>query len=537
MRIFPLSLLLLAACDSPTEVDPPAASEEMEIEVEQVGPDPDVVQLAMDGLIDRPELKTVLGEHASGLLSFKLDRIDDGDPTSNFTAIVYDYVDNIAHEIHGDVEDNVGALTLLPGTAPQHPTAEELKAAAEIALAQDVDLADRYLDGSMEFFAPMPGLGRNDDGDRIVHLGIREVFDDTETEREIGAANLSKGTLLRYDDGAPQGVQLSGFTCNPPPTVWGGGSAGAPSSARVVARIAGQEIWSATIVRARGSSGPNGSGVELLDVRYRGEPMLASANLPILNVLYEPGGCGAFLDWQNAENSFQVGPVIREVTNGINVVQWSKTIRELDDDGGDYKGVAIFLDAIHNELVVLSELEAGWYRYISEWRFSPQGALDARFGFSAVQNYCTCRPHTHHSYWRFDPALGTSDNTVEVYDDNTGWVSVDDEAEFHRDEALNREWRVTDPVSGRAIRVTPGGGEDEADDFGIADLWVVADDPDEKFGPWTGLEARHDEYVDGESVDTTDVALWTAGHFLHDDADPTANQTHTVRWTFTAENW
>ena len=43
------------------------------------------------------------------------------------------------------------------------------------------------------------------------------------------------------------------------------------------------------------------------------------------------------------------------------------TILDTGSDAGNFLGVGIYVQGL--EVVVVSEMEAGWYRYISEWRF------------------------------------------------------------------------------------------------------------------------------------------------------------------------
>src|SRR5215210_6319679 len=57
-------------------------------------------------------------------------------------------------------------------------------------------------------------------------------------------------------------------------------------------------------------------------------------------------------------------------------------------------------------------MEAGWYRYISEWRLHTDGTIRPRFGFSAVTDSCVCNVHHHHVYWRLDFDIVTAENNV-----------------------------------------------------------------------------------------------------------------------------
>ncbi len=49
-----------------------------------------------------------------------------------------------------------------------------------------------------------------------------------------------------------------------------------------------------------------GSGIEIRDVFYNGHLVFKRAHAPILNVLYQPGGCGCFRDWSDSEVKFRV---------------------------------------------------------------------------------------------------------------------------------------------------------------------------------------------------------------------------------------
>ncbi|MGK5643340.1 hypothetical protein ACSNOK_34505, partial [Streptomyces sp. URMC 126] len=83
---------------------------------------------------------------------------------------------------------------------------------------------------------------------------------------------------------------------------------------------------------------------------------------------------------------------------------------------GNFRGVAFHHDG--SELRIVSELAAGWYRYISDWRLADDGVIRPRFGFAGVSNPCTCRVHTHHAYWRLDfDIAGAADNRVDEYAD------------------------------------------------------------------------------------------------------------------------
>ena len=192
---------------------------------------------------------------------------------------------------------------------------------------------------------------------------------------------------------------------------------------------------------------------------YRGKEVLRRAHVPILNVRYKNDACGPFRDWQNQENHFKA--------TGANVAPGFKlcpsraeTILESGQDQGNFRGVAIYVDG--EEVVVVSELQAGWYRYISRWRLHADGSIKPRFGFGAVRDSCVCNVHFHHAYWRFDfDIAGAGHNEVGEFNDPPlsgpdKWHTLAHEIRRKRDQAKKRRWRVRNTVAARATRSSLG---------------------------------------------------------------------------------
>jgi hypothetical protein len=204
------------------------------------------------------------------------------------------------------------------------------------------------------------------------------------------------------------------------------------------------------------------------------------------------------------------------------------TVLESGQDHGNFAGVAIYVDG--EEVVLVSELEAGWYRYISMWRLHADGSIRPRFGFGAVENDCVCNRHHHHAYWRFDfDIAGAADDTVQEFNDpplpgsTAKWHTLLHEIRRRRSTARKRAWRVRNRGSDEGYVVTPGPHDGEADDaFGVGDFWALRHRPgqfDDGQGFTTDLTAARahlDRFVNGESIDGTNVVVWYAGHFAHD---------------------
>jgi Cu2+-containing amine oxidase len=183
------------------------------------------------------------------------------------------------------------------------------------------------------------------------------------------------------------------------------------------------------------------------------------------------------------------------------------------------------------EVVLVSEMTAGWYRYISEWRFHADGTIRPRWGFSAIDNPCPCSTHIHHVYWRFDFDIRTSwNNIVEEFNDppifpNTNWHTKWYEIRRPRDPSRDRLWKVSNAATGEGYLLVPGSGDGFSDAYGIGDVWVLKYHPSEiddgqGFTTNPALSQAHlDQFKSpAEPVANTDVVLWYAGHFRHDQA-------------------
>src|SRR5207247_1395302 len=140
-------------------------------------------------------------------------------------------------------------------------------------------------------------------------------------------------------------------------------------------------LWKFLAVRPAASSGTRSSGVELRYVDYRGKRVLYRAHVPILNVHYDNNACGPYRDWQWQEGMIQANGV--DVAPGFRLCNApATTILDTGSDAGNFLGVGIYVQG--QEVVLVSELEAVWYRYISDWRLDRNGTMRPRFGFSAI---------------------------------------------------------------------------------------------------------------------------------------------------------
>src|SRR6266404_1642689 len=234
-------------------------------------------------------------------------------------------------------------------------------------------------------------------------------------------------------------------------------------------------------------------------------------------------------------------PYVQQATaNGVDVAPGFRlcnapatTILDTGSDAGNFLGVAIYVQG--QEVVLVSELEASWYRYISEWRLHANGTIQPRFGFSARTNSCVCNVHHHHPYWRFDFDIRTpGNNRVREYNNppligKSNWHTKTFEIRRPRDPARNRKWRVENTVSGEGYDIIPGPDDGVATlspdwPYPRGDVWFLryhASELDDGVNCTTGgfgcvTEANLDGFVNGEPISDHDVVVWYAGHVTHD---------------------
>ena len=229
------------------------------------------------------------------------------------------------------------------------------------------------------------------------------------------------------------------------------------------------------------------------------------------------------------------------------------TILDTGSDAGNFLGVGIYVQG--SEVVLVSEMEAGWYRYVSEWRLHADGTIRPRFGFTAVENSCVCNIHHHHVYWRFDFDIRTAgNNVVKEFNDPclpglcpAHWHEKAFEIKRPRNPAHKRKWRVENSVTKEAYEIIPGPHDGVATaspdwPFPRGDVWILRYHPNEiddgavAIGP--PYAANFEPWLDGEPIKNQDVVIWYAAHFTHDvRAEPPGEHGHIAGPTLKQVSW
>jgi len=364
--------------------------------------------------------------------------------------------------------------------------------------------------------------------ERALTVGL--LPQDPKWKNEIVGVNMIRETVSRYRDGAPRTANAVQLNCGVTSAGQSTTPAGTPGQFEVVISRGSEEIWRFICIRPSASSGNNRSGIELRDVRFRGKMVLSRANAPILNVQYYQNLCGPFRDWSWQEGMFVAnGTDVPNTNGGIRIcTDEPETVLDNGTDTGNYRGVAIF---DREEVTLVSELNAGWYRYISKWIFHDDGMISPRFGFGATTNSCVCNGHIHHVYWRFDFDVATAANN-SIAELSQG-VLKDMGTESMRQRVSGEEyWKVSNTVSGETVIIRPGPLDGNYDKFGQGDLWLLRshfpteiDDSGQPTGDCSTC-AHLNPMLNSESIAGQDVVVWYGGHWVHDHFDGPSGPNH-----------
>lgn len=521
------------------------------VKIEPFGPKPEAARAIAQALGKHKALQAMLKKTRNRLL--RIDFVEPFEqtkparpkPPSRFRAVYYDYTNNRAVIAAGNISRPAAAQVAESAEQPL-PAQEEFDEAVAI-LMEHSELGAGLRERRMIPYRPMPPLLNDElpDGriQRTLTVGLlpREGMQG----HEIVAVNMIDRKVIRFTPSERGRAPLTSAAHNPICGIAVDANQSTVSSAAgsvwITVTQAGKTLWKFLAVRPAASSGTNGSGVELRYVDYRGKRLLYRAHVPILNVKYNGDACGPYRDWQNQEG--MINAAGSDVAPGFRLCSSpATTILDTGSDTGNYLGVGIYVQG--QEVVVVSEMQAGWYRYISQWRLHTDGTIRPRFGFTAVKSSCVCNVHHHHAYWRFDFDIRTAGgNLVREFNDppifpNTNWHDKNFEIRRPRDSGHKRKWRVLNKSSGEAYDIIPGPNDGVATaspdwPYPRGDVWIIhyrgseIDDGVHSVGP--PYEAGIDPWVNGEAINGADVVVWYGAHFTHDVAnDPPGSFGHIV---------
>jgi hypothetical protein len=508
-----------------------SAEHELRVKTERRGASEEEVQEATHALFEHAAVRKELEGARHRLLSFALTEDEEAKgtrtppPPHNYRATIYDYTNNRTLVAEGRL-DKRESVTLAQFDTQPLPNPEEFREAVEI-LERDRELGPALREYRLIPYAPMPPLIDLElpDGRIERTLAVGLLAGKQRAGHEIVGVNMIKQSVIRFPNRAPAGGLANGSTCGIVAANQGTASRGTPGQVWVTVTQGGTTLWRFLVVRPAASSGTNGSAIELRYVDYRGKRVLYRAHVPILNVRYDADACGPYRDWQYAEGMLQANGT--DVAPGFRLCSSpAQTIMDTGSDVGNFLGVAIYV--VGEEVVLVSELEAGWYRYICEWRLHADGTIRPRFGFSAVQSSCVCNIHHHHVYWRFDFDIDTpGNNVVHEYNNPPLFPPSNTHTKYYeirryRDSSRSRKWQIENAQTHDMYELIPGANDGTADSFGVGDLWVLhyhgneIDDGQSFTTDPVKAMAHLDTFLTGEYIYEQDVVLWYSAHFTHD---------------------
>jgi hypothetical protein len=449
-------------------------------------------------------------------------------PPSVFEMMYYNYATNKAFLVTGELKEPLNMKIMMMNEQP--PTnQEEFNHAVEI-LKKDAKYGPAIGRGEVIPFQPLPPTASGPNNERLVVVGIRSETPGI-SEGLIGVNMTRKQVSGPLENAGYNGMDALSTTCDVPNAsgCWNFIGFGA---VEVVIKDGSDTLWTFHALRPGSSSGNmiTRSGIEVRHVRYKGKMVMWRGHMPILNVKYKNNLCGPYRDWMFEESCFDAVGTQVLGTGFINCSQKPETILEHpNSDGGNFAGVAVWADS--NKVTLISELEAGWYRYITEWRFYEDGVIEPIIGFGATYNTCTCNEHYHHGYWRLDFDVDSYDqNTAEQFEDSSGtWVkikTVSPEEKQYRDSTKTSKWRVKrDNSVYYDIVPGPEDGTATGDAFGKGDLWFLKYNLNELDDNVTciygggclngDVTANISKFMNNEAINNKDVVVWYGVHKTH----------------------
>ncbi len=510
-----------------------------DIKVVPAGPTQAEINQAKARIQRYAKIQNLLKNVKHRFISF--DYVENGDklPT-HFQAVFFDYTNDKTFVATGDF---AGKEKIRVSEADYDPgiNDEEIDAAYRLIKA-DSYYGNLYKQGKIRFYEPMPPIS-DVSGERLVNVGIRDV---SGKGNQIVGVSFKNGKIVHYQGDAPLTAVVHDDTCGPHSADQEFTGPGVAGQYQLTVSQNGAPLWEMLVIRPSASSGTHRSGIELRDVKYKGKTVFKRAHTPVLNVQYDPRpgqlNCGPYRDWQYSEDYFDApaegavdpAPGIRIVADG----KIARTILNTNNDFGNFQGVAIYQQDVGfgKEIVLITEMNAGWYRYMAEYRFAPDGTIRPRYGFGATENACTCARHQHHVYWRFDFDIVNPANKLFQIERGRKFMSPikTEDIRFNRYQT-NRSVLIQNSNGDEAYLLVPNLTDGIANYFHKADFWflkyrsvpggtALANEIDDAYRFYsgectdtTGSCININSFANGESLVDEDVVVWYGASFKHDE--------------------
>ncbi|MEP6925090.1 MAG: hypothetical protein ABI954_11545 [Pyrinomonadaceae bacterium] len=520
------------------------AEKPVDIKIVPVGMSPE----ELDKLKERTERSATVQNELNGasyrLISFGYLETNDKATSGifapqRFRIIFYDYTNERTLVAEGDLSQPEDVRVFEDASKPD-ASVEEFDYAVQI-LQQNSEFGTALKSNTLKTFQAMPPITVSEDNnERLINVGLSSL--DNSTANEVVSVSLKNEKVIRYPSHAPPTSMATPTACGVPDSGQSTTGSGTAGQYQMTVSQNGTTLWEMLVIRPSASSGSRKSGIELRDLKYRGKMVLKRAHSPILNVQYMGGQCGPYRDWQYQEDMFQTAAGSTDPAPGIRILppgSVAKTVLESGTDTGDFRGVAVYTQ--DNETVLVTEMQAGWYRYLMEWRLANDGTIRPRYGFGATDDSCVCFVHNHHVYWRFDFDIVNANNNVFIAERGRKFLTpVTTEAAISRSYQTNRSIVVQNATGDEAYMLVPNLTDGVADTFGKGDFWLLKyknvvggtsfqNEIDDGVNCTTCSTAyiQIAQFLNGESLVNQDSVVWYGAHFIHSDgaslSDPDGN--------------
>ncbi len=288
--------------------------------------------------------------------------------------------------------------------------------------------------------------------------------------------------------------------------------------------------WELCWLKPSKSSGPDGSGLELRNVHFRGVLVIKRAHAPMLFAEYRNGAGGdCYRDWKDEDASFIAEPGVRNIlgtpinfsattscdissapTTSYGACHFQQPGRTMADCNGG--GVAIENLAAGMGFRLTTQYAAAWYQYTARYELLADGNIDAKFGFGNLNGTLNDVTHWHQNYWRFDFDIDGAGN------DTINFAGAPISNEFAAIRTTFGTYSVTDANAGFGYVVSPGANDDtfpanqSGRGFHLVDVIGSAykaneygDRPDNLLGDCT---MNAPAIANSENISQTDVVLY-----------------------------
>jgi len=510
----------------------------LNIKITAWGQNQETIEAAKRRIENSRDVQNILSGTKYRLLEFNYVENEDKARTTqistHFRAAFYDYTNDKTVVVTNDFAGQE-SIKIQEEFYQPLPSDAEFEEAVKI-LQRDGKLSSVLKSGSVTTFRPMPPVTVLDGTtERLVNVGIDGAGNPA--QNEVVSVGIKSGKAFRYQKGAPETSKAAVNNCGVTNSSQATTPRGTAGQYHLTVTQSRKLLWEMLVIRPSASSGTHASGIEIRDVKYKGKSVLKRGHAPVLNVEYPTGACGPFRDWQFEEDAFATPENSTEPVAGIRIIPAggvATTVLETGNDTGNFRGVAVYTQ--NDETVLVTEMQASWYRYIMEWRFASDGTIRPRFGFGATNNPCVCATHNHHVYWRLDfDIVNTVNKVFQVERGRKFLQPITTEVTRIKNPQTNRRLLIQNSTGDEAYMLVPNISDGVATNFGRSDLWVLKynnivggsalkNEIDDGFdSAATGGECTANsgscininKFINNESVINQDVVIWYGAHFSH----------------------